>query len=65
VPNIEIPSGGSSVNSIGEFPINGLVVKTDSNILKLKIVNTKVPLHERIIYPWLREVTLPYWSYET
>ena len=65
MPNIEVPQGGTSTNSIGEFPINGLFVKTDSNILKLKIVNTKVPLHERIFYPWLRETTLPYWCYDT
>lgn len=65
LPNIEVPQGGTSTNSLGEFPINGLFVKTDSNILKLKIVNTKVPLHERIFYPWLRETTLPYWCYDT
>lgn len=63
IPNIEVPSGGTSVNALGEFPINGLFVKPDSNVVQLKIVNTKVPLHERIFYPWMREVTLPYWSY--
>ena len=40
-------------------------MKPDSNVLTLKILNTKVPLHERIFYPWMREVTLPFWSYET
>ena len=65
IPNLEVPQGGTSVvNSIGEFPINGTIVKPDSNILTLKILNTKVPLHERIFYPWLRETTLPFWSYE-
>lgn len=64
IPNIEVPSGGTStVNGFGEFPINGLFVKPDSNVITLKIINTKVPLHERIFYPWMREVTLPYWSY--
>lgn len=66
VPNIEMPQGGSSVvNQLSEFPINGMLMKTDTNILQLKIINTKAALHERIFYPWLREVTLPYWSYET
>lgn len=66
IPNLEIPQSGTSVvNSIGEFPINGTIVKPDSNVLVLKILNTKVPLHERIFYPWMREVTLPFWSYET
>lgn len=63
LPNLEVPQGGSSQNAIGEFPINGMFVKADSNVMSLKIVNTKVPLHERIFYPWMREVTLPYWSY--
>jgi hypothetical protein len=31
----------------------------------MDIINTKLPLIERIFYPWLREVTLPYWSYNT
>lgn len=31
----------------------------------MEIINTKAALHERIFYPWMREVTLPYWSYQT
>lgn len=29
----------------------------------MNIVNTKAPLAERVFYPWMRETTLPYWSY--
>lgn len=29
------------------------------------MINTKIALHERIFYPWMREVTLPFWSYDT
>lgn len=64
VPNFEVPSSGTSQCSFGEFPINGTYVKTDSNVVTLKIVNTKVPLHERIFYPWLRETTMNWWSYD-
>lgn len=64
LPNIEVPPIGASTNSFGEFPINGTFVKTDSNVVILKIVNTKVPLHERIFYPWLRETTMNWWSYD-
>lgn len=63
IPNLEVPVGGSSQNAFGEFPINGMFVKPDTHVLMLKIVNTKVPLHERIFYPWMREVTLNTWSY--
>ena len=31
----------------------------------MKFINTRVPIFERIFYPWQREVCLPYWSYET
>lgn len=50
--------------SLGEFPVNGMFVKPDNNSLTMDVLNTKVPLLERIFYPWLREVTLPYWSYD-
>lgn len=63
IPNFEIPPSGTSQSAIGEFPINGIFVKPDTNILTMKIVNTKVPLHERIFYPWMREVVSPMWHY--
>lgn len=65
VPNIKIPDGAKSTTLVGEFPINGTYVIPDNNQLKLDILCTKLPLHERLFYPWMREVTLPYWSYET
>ena len=33
LPNLEVPQGGSSQNAIGEFPINGMFVKADSNVM--------------------------------
>lgn len=50
--------------SLGDFPVNGMFVKPDNNSLTMDVLNTKAPLLERIFYPWLREVTLPYWSYD-
>lgn len=37
----------------------------DNSNLTMSILNTKLPLMEMIFYPWMREVALPYWSYET
>jgi len=31
----------------------------------MNVITTRGSLHERIFYPWMREVTLPYWSYES
>ena len=65
LPNMEIIQGGTSQNALGEFPINGQYVKCDSNVITMSILNTKVPLHERIFYPWMKEVTLPWWNYNS
>ena len=65
VPMIHIPDVGKTITLLGEFPINGQYAVPDSNLLVMSILNTKLPLHERIFYPWMREVTLPYWSYNT
>ena len=58
-------SEGTSTNALGTFPINGTIVKPDTNVFSMDIINTKIALHERIFYPWMREVTLPFWSYES
>lgn len=65
IPQILIPPGQTSTTIIGEFPINGMYVKTDNNLLQLKILNTKVPLMERIFLPWMREIVCPFWNYNT
>ena len=63
IPHITVNDNGKMTTLLGEFPINGTYVKPDNHQLIMQIVNTKAALHERIFYPWLREVTLPYWSY--
>ena len=65
VPGMEVPMGQMSQTVIGEFPINGTFVKTDSQILTMKLLNTKVPLMERIFVPWMREITTPWWNYNS
>jgi len=63
IPNLKIPDGSKSQTLLGDFPVNGTAVIPDNNLLTMSILNTHVPLHERIFYPWMREVTLPFWSY--
>lgn len=65
VPKLKTPDGKSAETLFGNFPVNGQYVIPDNNVLQLDILCTKLPLHERIFYPWMREVTLPYWSYTT
>lgn len=63
VPKLQIKEGQTIETQLGAFPIPGNIVQPDSNTLIMSIINTKVPLLERVFYPWMREVTLPYWSY--
>lgn len=63
IPNLVMPAEAKSITPLGEFPINGTYIKPDNQTLALTILNTTASLHERIFYPWMREVTLPYWSY--
>jgi hypothetical protein len=50
---------------LGDFLLNIGSVIPDNNTITMDILCTKLPLHERIFYPWMREVTLPFWSYDT
>lgn len=50
---------------MGKFPIPGNILGADNNNLNMEIVNVKNPILEEIFYPWMRETTLPRWSYET
>lgn len=65
VPQMQVKGEATSNSVIGDFPVNGIYCQTDTNALQMKFINTKVPLMERIFYPWMRETVLPYWSYNT
>ena len=63
IPQLRISDGETLTTPVGNFQTNGWSVVPDNNMLQMTILNTKLPLIERIFYPWMREVTLPYWSY--
>ena len=65
IPQLKMEDAGQAETPFGKFPLNGRYVMPDNNQLIMSILNTRVPLLERIFYPWMREVTLPYWSYES
>lgn len=65
IPKISIPESEVSETVIGTIKTHKMAVETDSKEFSLKILNTKVPILERIFYPWMREVSYPYWSYLT
>lgn len=64
-PNIQM--GGeqkSTINYLGEFPINGTYVQANGE-LQMEVINTKASLCERLFYPWMRECVMPFWSYDS
>lgn len=65
VPQLRLQDGGKADTLIGEFPVNGRYVMPENNELTFTFINTKLPIMETVIYPWMREVSLPYWSYDT
>ena len=50
---------------MGEFPVITQPGVYPDGAFNMNVINTKAALHERIFYPWMREVSLPYWSYDT
>ena len=64
VPNFTTLQGNSAETwYIGRFPVNGNAAVPESNELTFEMLNTRGPILDRLFYPWLKESTLPYWSY--
>lgn len=63
LPQIKIDNVGQVETTLGKFPVVGGVVMPENNTFTATILNTRLPLMEILFYPWMREVTLPYWSY--
>ena len=64
LPQIIQKDGGQIETMVGNFPVNGRCVIPSSQEFQMEVINTKQPLLEKIFYPWMREVTLPVWTYD-
>jgi hypothetical protein len=64
IPNIQIEGGEDVTTLLGKFPVPGNLVIPDNNTFSMEIVNVEQPIIENVFYPWMRETTLPKWSYE-
>lgn len=64
LPQITLKEEGTVETMVGEFPVNGRYVKPSSNQFTMNMINTKATLPERIFYPWMKEVTSPFWAYD-
>ncbi len=64
LPTMKSNGAGDVETLFGKFPLNGNAVIPENNTFTMTVLNTKLPLMEFLFYPWMREVTLPYWAYE-
>lgn len=65
VPQVKLIDDQRTNTLLGDFPVNGVFIQPDVNTVQFDIINTKLPIIERLFYPWMKEVTLPFWSYES
>ena len=64
LPLISVPNDVDAETSFGTLTTHKMAVQPDTKEFSLKILNTRVSLLERIFYPWMRELSYPYWSYQ-
>lgn len=65
LPNITLAGGQTVQTLVGDFPVNGLYLQPDQHTFTLDIVNLRDPIHEQFFYAWMREITAPFWVYQT
>lgn len=64
LPHISVPNGDDADTVAGALTTHKMFVQPDTREFTLNVLNTKVSLADRIFYPWMRELSYPYWSYE-
>lgn len=65
IPNLKVNVSRVGNSRMGDFPVVSQPGVYPDGAMQMHIINTKAALHERIFYPWLREISLPYWSYDS
>ncbi len=63
LPNIAIPDAEKINTMVGSISTHKMMLEPASQTFSMAVVNTKASLIERIFYPWMREVSYPFWSY--
>ena len=64
MPNISVIDSEAADTAVGSLKTHKMAVETDSKEFSLKLLNTKVSILDRVFYPWMREISYPYWSYK-
>lgn len=65
LPNLQMTGIEDIQTLFGNFSTSGYIIEPDSHEFTMSIVNIKLPIHETIFYPWMKEVTSPFWCYSS
>ena len=64
LPSITVPSDTVANTVVGDYTTHKMIVQPSTHEFSLDILNTKVSLLDRVFYPWMKEISYPYWSYQ-
>ena len=63
LPSLNIVNDTAAETIVGSIQTHKLFVTPSDQTFKMSIINTRQPLVENWLYPWLREINTPAWIY--
>lgn len=63
LPSISITNDTAADTIVGSIQTHKMYITPSEQTFRVSLINTKYPLVENWLYPWLREITQPEWNY--
>lgn len=63
LPDFTVAQDAVTETLVGTMQMHKMFLTPTSQTFTMTLINTKAPIIENWIYPWLREVTSPNWNY--
>jgi len=64
LPTLTVTADTAAETIVGTIQTHKMYITPSDQTFRMSIINTKHPLIENWIYPWMREVTYPEWQYK-
>lgn len=64
LPNFSVIGDTTADTIVANVQMHKMLLSPQSQTFTMEIINTKTPVIENIIYPWMREVQSPSWQYD-
>lgn len=65
IPEFNVNSDTTADTILTSIQTHKIILSPASNTITLDLINTRVPVIENIIYPWMMELRSPAWLYES